>query len=101
MEMEYRGDKDPFRRQLARLPPRRGYMDLCVRVVVVLSLMGILFTPRPERRRAYMPQIKVLDESPDPCVAVSPAKHCQRPKHGYRIWLNFNFLTLLFSICRL
>ncbi|KAG7667284.1 hypothetical protein KSW81_001016 [Nannochloris sp. 'desiccata'] len=44
-------------------------MDVCVRLVVVLSLMGVLFSPRPEHRRAYRPEIEVLDHSPDQCTA--------------------------------
>ena len=51
---------------------QRAYLDLCVRLVVLLSLLGVLFCPRPQRRRAYMPQIEVMDKSPDPCVAVCP-----------------------------
>jgi hypothetical protein len=69
--MEYKGDKDIIRRHVLRSPSRRAYMDVCVRLVVVLALMGVLLTPRPERRRAYMPEIEVLDHSPDQCTAVS------------------------------
>ena len=69
--MEYKGDKDVFRRHGLRPPARRAYMDVVVRLVVVLSLLGVLFSPRPEHRRAYRPGIEVLDHSPDQCTAVS------------------------------
>ncbi|KAL4531686.1 hypothetical protein Ndes2437A_g09001 [Nannochloris sp. 'desiccata'] len=67
--MEYKGDKEVFKRNVLRSPARRAHMDVCVRLVVVLSLMGVLFSPRPEHRRAYRPEIEVLDHSPDQCTA--------------------------------
>jgi hypothetical protein len=69
--MEYKGDKGAYRRHPLRSPARRAYMDVVVRLVVVLSLMGVLFSPSPEHRRAYRPEIEVLDRSPDLCTAVS------------------------------
>lgn len=56
---------------MLRSPARKAYIDVFVRLVVVLSLMGVLFIPRPEHRRAYRPEIEVLDHSPDQCTAVS------------------------------
>lgn len=70
--MERKGAKDGMRRHLGRpVTRRRACFELFVRLVVVLSLIGAMFAPRPVWRHAYMPEAEVLDESPDACVAVS------------------------------
>ena len=47
------------------------HVDGCVRLLVVVALLGVLLYPRPPPHRAFMQPIEVLDDAPDPCAAVS------------------------------
>ncbi len=80
--MERKVAKDGVRRHLGRpVTRRRACFELFVRLVVVLSLVGAMFMPKPEHQRTHMPETEVLDESPDSCVAVSTL-HA-----AFRVWM--------------
>lgn len=49
---------------------RRAQLDVCIRFLVLLTLLGLLLYPKPEPHRAILKPLEVLAASQDPCIEV-------------------------------
>jgi len=59
------------RHSLRMIQRHRAHIDSFVRLLVIISLLGLLLYPKPTPHRAVLKTLEVLPESGDPCIVVS------------------------------